>query len=507
MALIDARMLDDDARIESDLCVIGGGAAGLAIASHFAGGRRRVVVVESGGLEPDAETQSLYAGPVVGQIHAPLDTCRLRYFGGTTNHWTAHVRPLAEIDFAARPWVPNSGWPFDRDALAPYYERARGLLGVPADAFEVEGGQAFADAGLAVSTRYIVPEARRRLGPRLRPTLEASPNVDVLLHANVVRIVPTESQREVAELALHTLGGRRATVRARHTVLATGGIENPRILLLSGIGSAPDDRRPVGAYFANHPEGWGGLLQPIRALGDLKPFNARRWSGGGKAHFLRLSPETQREASLANCWIELIPSFGEKKVLRAVARQSTDADTARPEVRAGLLAKDVASLAREFGGIPKGAAGRRALGVRIFPEPTPNRSSRVRLGDARDALGQPRAVLDWRLEPADAECVHGTLRTFGRMLGAAGLARLRSVFPASGFDTLRTVQTHHHMGTTRMHPDPARGVVDARCRVHGFANLWVAGSSVFPTSGTANPTYTILALAFRLAEQLDGELG
>ena len=113
-------------------------------------------------------------------------------------------------------------------------------------------------------------------------------------------------------------------------------------------------------------------------------------------------------------------------------------------------------------------------------------------------------ALDWQLSERDSEGVRETLDVFARAVGAAGLGRVRIIFPEQGYESIRTVASHHHLGTTRMHPDPKQGVVDENCRVHGIANLYLGGSSVFPTYGTANPTYTILALAFRLAEHLEG---
>jgi choline dehydrogenase-like flavoprotein len=142
------------------------------------------------------------------------------------------------------------------------------------------------------------------------------------------------------------------------------------------------------------------------------------------------------------------------------------------------------------------------LAVSVVAEPAPNPDSQLRLGDERDALGQRRVVLDWRIAASDSISVRRTLEVVACELGASGLGRARILFPEDGFAELDPTGSHHHMGTTRMHRDPNEGVVDANCRVHGISNLFVAGSSVFPTFGTANPTYTLLALAFRLSDHL-----
>ena len=122
--LIDLRTLHNGAVMESDLCVIGAGAAGITIARALIGKALEVCVVESGGLEFDADTQSLYEGESIGMPYYGLAQARLRFFGGTTNHWNGQCAPLSEIDFQERPWVQYSGWPISRADLDSYYQRA-----------------------------------------------------------------------------------------------------------------------------------------------------------------------------------------------------------------------------------------------------------------------------------------------------------------------------------------------------------------------------------------------
>ena len=176
-----------------------------------------------------------------------------------------------------------------------------------------------------------------------------------------------------------------------------------------------------------------------------------------------------------------------------------------PRLNSPLRPADVARFVRDMDrlrpAVPT-AALPKIVGLRVIAEPAPNPESHVRLGDQRDAFGQRRAVLDWRLLPQDSESVERVIRLLSLEVGSSGVGRCRDIFPRAGFGSLRTIGSHHHMGTTRMHPNPSRGIVDANCRVHGMHNLFIAGSSVFPTFGTANPTLTILALADRLADHL-----
>ena len=142
-------------------------------------------------------------------------------------------------------------------------------------------------------------------------------------------------------------------------------------------------------------------------------------------------------------------------------------------------------------------------------EQAPNPDSRVSLVEERDALGLPRIALDWRLTELDKRSLQAGHQAVALELGRTGLGRLQiEDWLTADVTTWTPTLTggHHHIGTTRMSEDPARGVVDGDCRVHGIANLYVAGSSVFPTSGSANPTLTVVALALRLAAHLEQRL-
>ncbi|MDE2466177.1 MAG: GMC family oxidoreductase, partial [Alphaproteobacteria bacterium] len=125
---LDARAVPDGSVLTPDLVIIGGGPAGISLALALANSRLRVLLLESGSMQFNARTQNLYAGQEVGIPYVPLDETRLRYLGGSTNHWGGWCRPLTEIDFERRAWVPYSGWPFGRAALEPYFSRAQALV-------------------------------------------------------------------------------------------------------------------------------------------------------------------------------------------------------------------------------------------------------------------------------------------------------------------------------------------------------------------------------------------
>jgi choline dehydrogenase-like flavoprotein len=264
----------------------------------------------------------------------------------------------------------------------------------------------------------------------------------------------------------------------------------------------------VGAFFSNHVEGWAGYIQPSDRMITASLYRAAPHDSGTTRPFLAVSQELQQRERLLDCWIQPTPGLGMKSLRTGIARESIPLRI--NALRSPITNADVARFAAEVDHgkpLPLGRRGvPRPIPVRVIAETAPNPDSRVRLGEQVDALGQRRVVLDWRITEQDSRSTLRTLRILAREVGAAGIGRLRILYPSAGFPSIRTVASHHHMGTTRMHVDPSQGVVDPNCRMHGVDNLHVAGSSVFPTYGTANPTYTILALAFRLSERLKEEL-
>jgi len=498
MEFIDARVLPPGDRLDADLCIVGAGAAGLALAQALAGSGRRVTLLESGGLERDPELQELNAGACIGVPYADLRTAWLRQFGGTTNHWTAHTRPLDPIDFEPRAWVPESGWPISLAELAPFYEAAQRLLGLPEEPWSVERWEQapshrawrFAGERIRPAVVQIVAERNRRLAQTLGPACRAAAHVQPYLHATVRELVPDAAGRRVERMRVATAPGRELEIRPREVVLAAGGIETARLLLLSasveprGLGNRRD---LVGRFFSNHPEVEAGLLQLSRPEHATR-FHASRPHPAGEVYgVLQLAPELQRAERLPNLIFQL----------DLAVRQSP------PRSEPFRVAERIGTVASEIDGTGS-AVPPRALPtyyLKVVSEAAPNRESRVRLGEERDALGQQRVVLDWRVRDQDRIDIARGVRILAREVGACGIGRVFTRLseespPAAG------TRSFHHLGTARMHPDPERGVVDAECRVHGIENLWIASSAVFPSYGSCNPTLTILALTLRLAERL-----
>ena len=504
---IDARSLPDQTHIEVDLAIIGGGPAGITLAREFIGSPVRVCLVEAGGREADPSVQALYEGESTG-IEYSLTANRLRFLGGSSNHWGGYCRPLDPIDFEQRDWVPHSGWPFGIEEIAGYYPKATEIVeaGTPHFAdrlyWQEQTGEQQPDMVTGrMHLRYVQFSPPTAFGRRYGDDLQRGGNVDVWLNANVVDIATTAQAAAVTHLDIRTLTGLSHTVKARYYVLATGGLENARMLLLSnrvipaGLGNQHD---LVGRFFMEHPHlpGFGEIVVADLKRLPLTYYGRALVEGRYATAAFNPSESFLRERRLLNATF----SAGEA----GVYRQDTKSDWPKAGQHLEMLRAAQPFLTLD-GGPPDPQQPDylgRWLGLGCACEQVPNPDSRVMLADERDALDLPKMRLDWRLTEQDRRSVVEHMHSLAMEFGALGVGRLLLDVKDDGIWPDQVMGGSHHMGTTRMHDDPRQGVVDRDCRLHGTDNLFVAGSSVFPTSGAANPTLTLVALALRLADHL-----
>lgn len=484
--IVDARTLPSGTRIDADICVIGGGPAGITVARSLAGRSARVALLESGGLEPDPTTQELARGESVGLPYYPLQTARLRCLGGTTAHWGGWCRPLDDDDFTVRSWVPHSGWPFASTELSSYYDEAHRLCQLgPLSYNPAAVGLTPPTVNGAIEPRVFRQTPPSHFGKLYGDELRRAGDVTVYLHATVTRL-ETSSSRRVAEASLATLAGQVLRARASLFVLATGGLENARLLLASSLGNP----ELVGRFFMEHVDVPVGLFLPARAELPLDFFHVRKVASGRR-----------RETVLGALALSAAYAARER-VLGAYVTQleplSLDARELELSATERLFAGDVASVVAEVGG---GRASKGMCPLIIACEQAPNPDSRVTLAEERDRFDVPRLRLDWRLGELDHRTARAAALALAGALGVAEQGRVRVSLPADT-SSWPAYGEWHHMGTTRMHVDPRQGVVDRNCKVHELENLYVAGSSVFPTSGYANPTLTLVALSLRLGRHL-----
>lgn len=533
MAIIQTSELPDGSEICADLCIVGAGAAGITLAMEFAESGTRVCLLESGGYDPDQQTQALYDLECVGYPMRKDFISRARQFGGSCNLWAGRNMRMSRLDFEKRDWIPNSGWPLDYRELESYYDRAESILRVPAHARFASVGTI---RGIDGSERRLfeaddVMPAVALWGTRpmrfakvKRAALRRSRNVTVHLNANVTELVATEGGTAIERVTVRTLDGRTMSARARAFVLACGGLENARLLLVSrrrhasGVGN---DHDVVGRFFLEHPRAVQGRIRVNRDIS--LPYLTGIPLADGKVQLgVALSERAQREARVPNSYVSFEPAMSEM----AAKQYGRSMNVAKMIVRRGYGSSDPAARAeranvreliymltpkevmphwlyRPYALLKRKARRRLAVGhltLVNFCEQIPDRESRVTLSEERDALGMNRLVLDWRIGDAERRSLEVLHDVIGRRVEESGLGSMEVSMRDAG--ELHFTDASHHMGTTRMSEDVRCGVVNRDCRVHGLANLYMAGSSVFSTGGHANPTLTIVALTLRLAEHL-----
>jgi choline dehydrogenase-like flavoprotein len=352
--------------------------------------------------------------------------------------------------------------------------------------------------------------------------------VHTLLGANVTGLHVTPDSDHVAGVRVATLSGRSFSVRGRATVLAAGGIENARLLLASG----GDDRRIavgnehdlVGRYFMEHLHVPAGHLVPAGPGVDWRFYRRSHGADADVRGAIAATAQAQRRHRLLAASIVIEPAaylsgtpflgappelaIPIARAYRRLRRGSAAgvADRARAAAERGWRWWRYTATARDARSARARAPGPVGAPLRTLyfrTEQAPDRDNRVSLARSRDALGVPRVEMRWGLREADTRSIAGWLAAFDATARERGIG---TVVPAREDWPERVVGGPHHMGTTRMAADPRRGVVDADCRVHTSDNLYVLGSSVFSTGGYANPTFTIVALALRLAEHVRASL-
>jgi hypothetical protein len=492
--IFDSNRLDANhfANRRFDVCIAGAGVAGIVAARRLAAEGLRIALLEAGDREYSAASQDFYSGDVVGHEYFDLAATRLRFLGGTSNHWGGMCRPLDAVDFEAKEYAEWSGWPIRRSDLDPYLSDAASILDIDTrfDG-DVISLQSPSDNLMPITFQYSRPT---RLREKYADELEESETIEVYLNLALVDILLTEMGGAVENFACRRGNvGEEAQIliEADFFVLAMGGLEVPRLLLncnqqiQAGIGNQED---LVGRFFMEHPH---------FTLGHLLSRDPRRPA------FLAFASGKERLRSLM-CRSDLMHSIGNLISGNQITCTSLQfwAPTAKFMKEKEILNCGlIVSADFDSNAIYSGE-------LRALFEQMPNPNSRVMLADTRDPYGLRRIALDWQLSEIDKRTALECAIEVGKTIANLDTGRLRLVdwlisedgsFPGLDEDA---VGGNHHMGTTRMASNPERGVVDPDCRVFGTDNLFVAGSSVFPTSGHAHPTVTIAQLTLRVSDHI-----
>jgi choline dehydrogenase-like flavoprotein len=530
----DLRDFENGKTLSVDICIVGAGAAGITLAKELLGSGLRVCLVESGGLSEEDETQSIYQGESVGHP-VIMDEGRYRVFGGSVTRWGGRCATFDPIDFEHRDWINKSGWPFDFETMRPYYRRAQLLanfpepwksddddvsksLGINLPRFESEGLRPFV-------WRYS-PEGYRQHFSWSRAyghELKAGANTFVMLHANLTGFESNADGSNIEAITVRSLNDVSMTIKARAFALCCGGIENARLLLNAPeiVKRKVNEFDNLGRYFAQHPRGCIATLkagpETAKRLQNLFTTFYRRRGVQYEIGFA-LSDSAQRKHRLVNASAAIYYHARPESPWKAGARLRSALETRTPYkgmVKDGLNAIGGAtSVAANLGrrlvlGQPAILADP-LITILIDLEQEPNPDSRVTLSAQRDGLGMMRAKVDWKISEIERRTSRFFNGYIAEELKRLGFGETDASPWLTGNSPIRDDElygTYHHIGTTRMSKDPRDGVVNENCRAHGIQNLYFAGCSVFPTGGHANPTFTIAALAIRLADHLRNRLG
>jgi choline dehydrogenase-like flavoprotein len=540
--LVDARSLTPETTLTTQVCIVGAGPAGLTVARELRRQGLSVCMLESGGLDPTRDVWASSAGFATEPLRG-LTRLGHRQLGGWANVWAVRLglgqhgvryAPLGDVDFQPREGLPHSGWPLSYAELLPYYQRAQRLCGLGPFAYAPEHWESPEAPRLpltadAFRTGLYQFGSRSVFTSAVRAALEHDPQLTTLLHATAVQLEARANQSSVARVVAAAEPGRRFQVEAHHFVLAAGGVENPRLLLSSALDAKAfgNEYGCVGRYLTEHPVLRTGTLYPASASLVTRAglYDLRRRRGTHVMGYLALADAALRREHLPGTAFWLFPRTPPRRAsaLALLEKLLYEPQTLRPPaIRASagpflaewrevvyalvrLLTRGQALVAGDaWGGWssdPRRASRFDRFDVVQIAEQAPDPENRVELGEQRDPYGRRVASLHWRWSAEDAARARRAAELLAAALTQTGIGDLRLT------DGLPLANLSHHlMGTTRMHVSPRHGVVDADCRVFGLENLYLAGSSVFPTGGYANPTLTIIALAARLADHLVRDL-
>ena len=533
--IVDALHFLPDSINECDLCIVGGGPLGMLLARNLVRSGEKIVILEAGGIEGSDASQDLLLGDdQTGEYHDLIESrhCQL---GGTVNIWNTPVDgekgakhvPLDAIDFEKRDWIPHSGWPFPKETLDPYYVRAHELCGLGPVEYGANQWPDSENLPYPLDSSQIISKVYQLAGPGpflkdLRQFVETSENVICVVNAPVSELIGELASRQTRQARV-ALGNEKSFLfQARRFVLAAGGIENARLLLASasqcarGLGNNHD---VVGRYYMDHPAYYFTELIPRdpRLFERSGFYDLRKIRQTTLLGRLALTEETLRRERLLNLSVVLYPKVAgyRSKGIEALRQlrfrlRERKFKQALPHLVPTLLGVgEIMAYSRELRANPilegahywQAAASKGARFATFEPqfylEQPPDPNNRIILSEKKDAVGRARSATHWTWGKQSLESACRAAEILNQALQKANIGELRTLK-----STRVNPSAHHHMGSTRMADDPRFGVTDSNARLHGSDNVYVAGSSLFPTGGYVNPTLTALALCLKLSDFL-----
>jgi len=497
----DLEEYTEDDELHYDLCIVGSGPAGCAIAKKFLGGKTRVLILESGSLDPTYEHQLLNKGESIGPRKLNLLDSRLRCFGGAGKLWAGMCRPMSAQDFKKREYMDISGWAISEEHLENYYKEAADILGIEYERFSdnswSEGAAVatrFSNGGILAGRRYLRSE-KRDLANTYQDVLFSHQYIDVITNATVVDLV--QEGESIKEIEVKSLLNKSKVVKAKIFILCAGALENPRILLNSSVDQRLRKNKYLGKCFMSHPAftDVGKLI-----LDGVEGESTEQVSKKQKDSFgFEVTEKEQDKSCILRHHISL-KRITSKVVLSRLIKESRASFS---DVIGNLKILDILS---KYKSLLKEVvfSGHMVFNLDVGIEQEPRLVNRVQLSKSKDIHGKHTLEVFWdSISEIERKTVLEAIKAVGRqaMISETGVGNISpSVINHKAF--LREDAINHHIGTTRMASDEGEGVVDSNLKCFGLNNLYISGSSIFPTSSIVNPTFTIIALSLRLGDHV-----
>jgi len=522
--ILDGNSLQDNFQVDSDICIIGGGVAGIVLANELKKNFSQIILIESGTENYTPEAQGLYKPEQPPSLGPDPSYSRLRFLGGTSNHWENNTSPLSPIDFEQRDWIPNSGWPIKLDDLSDYYLKAQDYCGVDTDSYNTPyWANKLGNTDLLKESKVMVSRVSKFSNPPVRffheygQKLIQSDNVTIYKNTNLIDIEFNLDTKKISAAIVQSNNGKKGNIQASTFILCLGGIENARMMLIfndkykNKLGNKGDN---VGRYFMEHPTPRAAQL----FVEDDSIFDFYKFNNQGSKYvqaFMELSPSQLALHQTTNLRIPLVPASNftmSDGISSSHILKNSLSDGELPNNFGSHLYNVLSDLDMVVEGIARKNFDQRLFDhadkvggfqLPMMMEQTPDRNNRVYLGSTKDKFGLKKILMDYHISKADKKRVWKTLDIVASEVGATNLGRLKKLKERS--DRIWSDQlgfSNHHMGTTRMSNSENDGVVDKNLLVFGTDNLFIGGSSVFPTGGHVPPTLTIVALAIRLSNFL-----
>ena len=466
-----------------DVCICGAGVAGIILAVELASKGKKVALFEGGSEDYTGVSQSIYEATSKGLTYYGMNGCRLRYLGGTSNHWAGRTMLMQPIDFKDRDFFPLPGWPIKKKAFDKYKNKAYEILGLNEHSLDAPNVPQLSSSSMKTVGHGSTPPVR--FGKKYYQTLLKSENIDLFINANLTDLKLNEQLNRVSQLKIKNYNNRTYKFTGNKIILAMGAIENARLLLNcnsqlpKGIGNKTDF---VGRCFMEH-------FQIFMGEYSINPENSL-WSSEINLEFFptdKFVMDKKIGTSVISFGKADSRSYGRLKTIKKVIK-----DSVCPSDTLTKFSKNIFDFNCPGDGI-----------ITTLCEQSPNINSRITLSDEKDSLGLFRVSLDWQINELDKRTIRTlgmeTAKEFARL--DLGRVKLKNYILSDGIE--EKLGAHcHQMGTTRMSKISKDGVVDVNSKVFGVDNLYVAGSSVFSTGGGVNPTLSIVQLSLRLAEHL-----